>query len=150
MFQTIVASCGKFTREYRLPLDATIDDLSSYLEDDPLVARHCNYQPLQFMNSSRNTMFTSTDTLSTCTHEVKGKRTVYFGIPLMVSFVANEELLSNVAILSACSLDEALDLAQMKHAWKIDGIAVEEPYSNKDGEGYDVPCYSVIVHCSER
>ncbi|KAJ2501846.1 hypothetical protein GGH96_001607 [Coemansia sp. RSA 1972] len=150
MFQTIVASCGQLTREYRLPLDATIDDLSSYLEDDPLVARHCNYQPLQFMNSSRNTMLTSTDTLSSCTHEVKGKRTLYFGIPLMVSFVANEELLGNVAILSACSIDEALGLARIEHAWKVDGIAVEEPYSSQDGEGYEVPCYSIIVHCSER
>ncbi|KAJ2144224.1 hypothetical protein IW136_001411 [Coemansia sp. RSA 678] len=150
MLQTIVASCGQLTREYRLPLDATIDDLSSYLEDDPVVSRHCNYQPLQFMNSSRNTMLFSTDTLSTCTHEVKGKRIVYFGIPLMVSFVANKKLLCNVAILSACSLDEALELAQIEHAWKIDGIAVEEPYSKQDGEGYNVPCYSIIVNCSER
>ncbi|KAJ1826177.1 hypothetical protein LPJ70_007813, partial [Coemansia sp. RSA 2708] len=112
MSLSVVAVCGRLVQEYRLPANATVDDLYLCLVDDKQVIAHCGGAPLQIMDSSRRHVLCDTDMLVQSTGQDRhGRLVVHFGVLVSVSFVVENRVFASVTITSACSVDEARALA---------------------------------------
>ncbi|KAJ2366414.1 hypothetical protein H4S01_002725 [Coemansia sp. RSA 2610] len=145
---TVLAICGQLAKEYQLPANATIDSLYMCLSRDAEVNYHCKNAAFQIMDSTRCHLLRDSDAISQSTEQdAYGRFVVHFGIPVSVSFVVGGQLCESVTIVSACSIDEALRLANVGKCM-VNNVEVQPVASTDKREWH--PCFALTVYCSEQ